>query len=183
MKKFLKKQLSKVHLSTTKPNNVCQHTLGDEAEEFKELHVIHVKPEYATKFQHNHKVEEVPGQKPDFQDPATEEAGTSYHLQLQISKMAARELEVLSRLQDAEEALARQRLKQDLDRLALIRLEDENARLVTQAARGAREMEARDRAWKEKLKLFKSLINVLRREREKAREIEKAALKGKKKTT
>lgn len=115
------------------------------------------------------RVEEFLGQNVEFQDSGAEAV---YDLQHQLSKMAARGAEALRRLRDAEEALARQTQKQNLDQLSLIRLEEENARLVAK-------VNMQERAWQEKFHRLKCLNNILLREREKAWEVERAALKEK----
>lgn len=145
MKKFLTKQLAKLQEFSVTPT-IAYQRLPSEDEEFSEPHAIHAKPQSAAK------VQKVPGRQPKCQHPKAENA---HHLRLQISKIAAGELEVLSRLKDAEEALARQKLEQDTDRLALIRLEEDNARLGARVAQATREMEARDRALRKKFKRLK----------------------------
>lgn len=149
--------------------SVCEY------QELTEPHLIH--PPAAAKY--NHKVEEVLGRNAEFGDADNKDAEGIYDLQLRLSKMAAREAEVLRRLRDAEEALARQRQKRNLDQLRVIRLEEENARLVAKVAQTACELNVQERARQEKFHHLKCLNNVLLREREKAWELERAALKAK----
>lgn len=189
MQKFIMKQLVKIWKYVNEPRSYAaddvmgyeveslkvQHMSVCEYQELAEPHLIH--PPAAAKF--NHKVEEFLGQNAEFGDSDKKDAEGIYDLQLQFSKMAAREAEVLRRLRDAEEALARQRQKQNLDQLTLIRLEEENARLVAKVAQTACELNVHERAWQEKFHHLKSLNNVLLREREKAWEMERAALQAK----
>lgn len=197
MQKFVMKQLVKIWKYVNEPRSYAaddmmgyevesmkaQHTSVCEYQEMTEPHLIHppVKPEHAAAaaVKYNYKVEEFLGRGAEFGDSDKRDAEGIYDLQLQLSKMAAREAELLRRLRDAEEALARQRQKQNLDQLSLIRLEEENARLVAKVAQTTCELKAHERAWQEKFHHLKSLNNVLLREREKAWEMERAALKAK----
>lgn len=153
---------------------VCEH------QEWTEPHLIHppLKPEPAAAVRPSLKAEDFPGQSAEFGDSDKKEGEGVFDPQLQLSNMAAREAEALRRLRDAEEALARQRQKQNLDQLSLIRLEEENARLVAKVAQAAGELNAQERAWQEKFQHLKSLNHVLLREREKAWEMERAGLKA-----
>lgn len=195
MQKFIMKQLVKMWKYINEPRSYAvddiagyevesmevQHVPVCEHQELTEPHLIHppVKPEHAAAAKYNYKVEDFLGQNAEFGDSDKKDAEGIYDLQLQLSKMAAREAEVLRRLRDAEEALARQRQKQNVDQLSLIRLEEENARLVAKVAQTACELNVHERAWQEKFQHLKSLNNVLLREREKAWEMERAALKTK----
>lgn len=195
MQKFVMKQLVKIWKYINEPRSYAagdimgykvdslkvQHMSVCEYQELTEPHLIHlpVKPEHAAAVKCNHSAERLLAQNAEFGDSAKNDAKGVFDLQLQLSKMAAREAEVLRRLRDAEEALARQRQKQNLDQLSLIRLEEENARLVAKGAQAACELNVHERAWQEKFQHLKSLNNVLLREREKAWEMERAALKAK----
>uniref|UniRef100_H3BYL4 Uncharacterized protein n=1 Tax=Tetraodon nigroviridis TaxID=99883 RepID=H3BYL4_TETNG len=192
MKEFIMKQARKIWNYIYKPRSyAAEDNLGYEAEsiedqhlsvcenqELTEPHLIRppLKPEHAAAAKHNHKVKEFLGQNAEFGDSDTKDAEGLYDLQPQLSKMAAREAELLCRLRDAEEAHARQREKQNLDQLSRIRLEEENARLVAKVVQMACEVNVYERAWQKKLHQLKSLNYVLLREREKAWEIERAAL-------
>lgn len=195
MQKFIAKQLEKIWKYVNEPRSYAgdgivgyevesikvQHVSACEYQELAEPHLIHtpVKPEHAAAVRYSCKVEEFLGRNAEFGDSGQNDGEGLYDLQLQLSRMAAREAEVLRRLRDAEAALARQRQKHNLDQLSVIRLEEENARLVAKAAQAACELNAHERAWLEKFQHLKSLNNVLLREREKAWEMERAALKAK----
>lgn len=195
MQKFVMKQLVKIWKYINEPRSYAaddimgyeeesikvQHMSVCEYQELTEPHLIHppVKPDHIAAVKYNHKVEEFLGRNAEFGDSDKKDAEGIYDLQLQLSKMAAREAEVLRRLRDAEEALARQRQKHNLDQLSLIRLEEEKARLVAKVAQTVCELNMHERAWQEKFQHLKSLNNVLLREREKAWEMERAALKAK----
>lgn len=133
-------------------------------------------PQHPATIKPDHDVEEFLRQKPEFQDPDGKEAEGIYDLYLQLSKMTTRGAEALSRLRDVEEALIRQRQEGDLDRLILLALEEENNRLVAKVAQAACELNMQERAWQEKFHQVKSLNNDLLHEREKAWEMERAAL-------
>lgn len=135
-------------------------------------------PEHPATIKPGHDVEEFLGQKPEFQDLDGKEAEGIYDLYLQLSKMTTRGAEALRRLRDVEEALIRQRQEGDLDRLILLALEEENNRLVAKVAKATCELNMQERAWQEKFHQVKSLNNDLLREREKAWEMERAALRA-----
>lgn len=188
MRKFIRKHLVKIWKYVKKPRSYAagdvngykmesmkvQHMTVCEYQESAEPHLIH--PPAAAKF--DHKVEEFLGENAEFGDSDKKDSEGIYDLQLQFSKMAAREAEVLRKFRDAEEALARQRQKQNLEQLTLIRLEEENARLVAKMAQMACELNVHELACQEKFLQLRSLNNVLLREREKAWEIERAALQA-----
>lgn len=108
-----------------------------------------------------------------------EEARGDSDLQLQLSKMAAREAQLLRRLEKAEGALARQLDQQTQDQLSLSRLEEENARMVAEVEQKRDELNRQVQEWKDQFHLLKSLNIVLLHEREKAWELERAALETK----
>ncbi|TNM92980.1 hypothetical protein fugu_018382 [Takifugu bimaculatus] len=168
--KFIRKQLARFWKPKNEPKppakeevqhcdpectNV-QHVSVCEYQQLSEPHLMPppVKPEHSIK--HECRVEDSLGQNVESQEPGAE---TVHDLRQQLSKVAARGAEVLSRLRDAEEALARRLHKQSLDRLLLIRLEEENARLVAQ-------VNMQERKWQEKFHHLVSLNNVLLREKE-----------------
>ncbi|TNM92971.1 hypothetical protein fugu_018373 [Takifugu bimaculatus] len=180
--KFIRKQLARFWKPKNEPKppakeevqhcdpectNV-QHVSVCEYQQLSEPHLMPppVKPEHSIK--HECRVEDSLGQNVESQEPGAE---TVHDLRQQLSKVAARGAEVLSRLRDAEEALARRLHKQSLDRLLLIRLEEENARLVAQ-------VNMQERKWQEKFHHLVSLNNVLLREKEQEDlELERKALK------
>lgn len=182
MLKFIRKQLArfwKPRIQPTPPRkeevqrcdpegvNVPQVSVC-EYQQLSEPHLMPppVKPEHSLK--HECRVEESLGQNVEPQEPGAE---TVHDLRQQLSKVAARGAEVLRRLRDAEEALARQRQKESFDRMLLIRLEEENARLVAQ-------VNAQQRTWQEKFHRLVALNNVLLREREQEElELERKALR------
>lgn len=178
MQKVIKKQLTKLWKYVKTPRNSVANGVKEydeecenaQHQELAEPHLISppVKPEHSGANKLDHRVEEFLGQNLEFHDSQAE---VIYDLELRLSKMAAREAKLLTRLRQAEEALARQTHKRNLDQLSLTMLKEENARLVTK-------VHMQDEEWQEKFHLLNSLNNVLLREREKAWELERAALKA-----
>lgn len=105
-------------------------------------------------------------------------ANEIHHLQLQLSKMAAREADALRRLKEAEESLVMQRQKQEPDEFNVVTLEEENAKLIAKLAQAASEMNMQDRLWQMKFNILETTNKLMLEERERAWEMEKAALKA-----
>lgn len=182
MLKFIRKQLTRFWKPQNQPkppaqeeeqhydpeDTAVQQVSLCEHQQLSEPHLMPppVKAEHSIK--HECRVEDSLGQNVQCQEPGAE---TVQDLRQQLSKVAARGAEVLCLLRDAEEALGRRLQKQSLERVHLIRLQEENARLVARVNR-------QERVWQEKFQQLVSLNNVLAREKEQEElELERQALK------
>lgn len=182
MLKFIRKQLARFWRPKNQPappakeevqhrdpeGTSAQQVSVPEYQQLSEPHLMPppVKPEPPLK--HECRVGESLGQNVDPQEPGAEAV---QDLRQQLSKVAARGAEVLWRLRDAEEALARRLQQESSDRMLLVRLEEENARLVAK-------VNAQERMWQEKFHHLVSLNNILLREKEQEElELERQALK------
>lgn len=68
--------------------------------------------------------------------------------------------------------------KQEPDKFTMVTLEEENAKLIAKLAQAASEMNMQDRLWQMKFNILETTNKLMLEERERAWEMEKAALKA-----